>query len=145
MWSRGDFTYRPDDYESEKASNSYLMSVIALMAGFPLPVINLLATAFFYAANRRASPFVRWHCTQALLSQAAMLAMNAPAVYWSLSILFRDAPLTNLYLSYMVTVVIFNLLEFVATVYAAVQTRRGTHVSWWVFGPLTDALVKAGA
>jgi len=143
MWSRGDFSYRPDDYESEKASNSYLMSVIAVMAGLPFPVINLLATAFFYLANRRAAPFVRWHCTQALLSQAAMLAMNAPALYWTLTIVFGDPPITNLYLSYMITVVLFNLLEFIATVYAAVQTRRGTHVSWWVFGPLADLLVKA--
>ncbi|HLB01317.1 MAG TPA: hypothetical protein VJO14_08025, partial [Bacteroidota bacterium] len=79
MWSLRNFSYRPDDYESEKASNSYLMSVVAVMAGLPFPVVNLLATAFFYAANRRARYFVRWHCMQALLSQVAMLAMNGPA------------------------------------------------------------------
>lgn len=142
MWNVRDFTYRPDDYESEKASNSYLMSIIAVMVGLPFPVINLLATAFFYLANRRSKPFVRWHCTQALLSQATMLAMNAPALYWTLSILFGDYTVTNLYLSYMLTVVFFNILEFIATVYAAVQTRRGRHVVWWVFGPVADAIVK---
>jgi uncharacterized membrane protein len=143
MWTRPPFAYRPDEYESEKASNSYLMSVIAVMAGLPFPVINLVATAFFFFANRRGNYFVRWHCTQALLSQAAMLAMNAPGLYWTLSILFGPASVTNLYLSYILTIVIFNLLEFIATVYAAVETRKGRHVQWWVFGAMTNALVKA--
>ncbi len=142
MWSLGDFSYRPDDYESEKASNSYLMSVVAVMVGLPLPVVNLVATLFFYVANRRSAYFVRWHCTQALLSQAAMLSMNVPAFYWTLSIVFGDGTVTNLYLSFMITVVLFNLLEFIATVFAAVQTRRGRHVVWWVFGPLADVMVR---
>jgi len=142
MWSLRNFSYRPDDYESEKASNSYLMSVVAVMAGLPFPVVNLLATAFFYAANRRARYFVRWHCMQALLSQVAMLAMNGPALYWTLSIVFGGGTVTNLYLSYILTIVFFNLLEFIATVYAAVQTRRGRHVVWWVFGPVADLVVK---
>ncbi len=142
MWSLGDFSYRPDDYESEKASNGYLMSVVAVMVGLPFPVVNLAATLFFYMANRRSAYFVRWHCTQALLSQAAMLAMNVPALYWTLSIIFGDDTVTNLYLSYMITVVLFNILEFIATVVAAVQTRRGRHVVWWVFGPLADVMVR---
>jgi uncharacterized membrane protein len=142
MWTLEEFSYRPDDDESEKASNSYLMSIVAVMVGLPFPVVNLLATAFFYLANRRSKRFVRWHCTQALLSQATMLSMNAPALYWTLTIIFGDATVTNLYLSYLITVVLFNLLEFIATVYAAVQTRRGRHVVWWVFGPLADAMVR---
>lgn len=142
MWSTPPFSYRPDEDESEKASNSYLMSVIALMAGLPFPVINLAATGFFFLANRRGRPFVRWHCTQALLSQFAMLAMNGPALYWTLSILFGSWTVTNLYLSYLLTVVLFNLLEFIATIYAAIETRKGRHVEWWVFGPLTNALAR---
>jgi len=142
MWSLKEFSYRPDDYESEKASNSYLMSVVAVMVGLPFPVVNLLATAFFSLANPRSRYFVRWHCTQALISQVAMLSMNAPALYWTLSIVFGDNTVTNAYLSYIITVVVFNILEFIATVYAAVQTRHGRHVVWWVFGPLTDMMVR---
>lgn len=142
MWSTPPFTYRPDEYESEKASNSYLMSVIAVMAGLPFPVINLVATGFFFFANRRGRFFVRWHCTQALISQAAMLSMNAPGVYWTLTIIFGSATVSNPYLSYIITIIIFNLLEFIATMYAAIETRKGRHVEWWVFGPLTNALVR---
>jgi hypothetical protein len=30
----------------------------------------------------------------------------------------------------------------VATLYAAIQTRKGIHVSFWFCGPLTQILVK---
>lgn len=137
------FPYVPDEYESEKASNSYLMSLIAVIVGLPLPVVNLIATAIFYLSNRKASHFVRWHCTQALLAQAVTLVMNAAGLYWTLSIVFGDHVVTNHYIGYIITIVLFNLIEFVATIYAAIRTRKGQHVVWWLFGPLTDAFVRA--
>jgi hypothetical protein len=132
----------PPEEDAEKASNSYLMSVVAIIAGLPLPVINLIATAIFYFGNRRGSYFVRWHCTQALLSQAITLGMNAPAVWWTVAIILAKTEISNAYIAYIITVVVFNISEFAATVYAAVRTRRGLHVEWWLFGPLADAMVK---
>ncbi|CEN37552.1 conserved hypothetical protein [Capnocytophaga canimorsus] len=41
------FPYRVTENEKERASNGYLMSVIAIIAGMPLPIINVLATLFF--------------------------------------------------------------------------------------------------
>ncbi|HEY9006731.1 hypothetical protein [Ohtaekwangia sp.] len=137
------FAYQPDDYESEKASNSYLMSLIAVIAGLPLPIINLLATGFFYLANRKGTFFVRWHCTQALLSQATVLCMNSAGFYWTLSIIFGDNTATNNYIAYIITIVIFNAAEFIMTIYAAVNTRKGKHVHLWFFGPLTDQICKS--
>jgi len=61
------FEYQPSEHEAEKASNSYLMSLIALIAGMPLPIINLIASVIFFVGNRKGTYFVRWHCTQALL------------------------------------------------------------------------------
>ena len=136
------FPYKPNDYEAEKASNSYLMSVVAVIAGLPLPIINLIATAIFFLGNRKGTYFVRWHCTQALLSQATVLIMNSAGFYWTLSIIFGDKILTNDYIAYIITILIFNLAEFVATVYAATQTRKGKHVELWLFGPLTQGLCK---
>jgi uncharacterized Tic20 family protein len=137
-----EFFYRPDEYEAEKASNSYLMSLIALMAGLPLPIVNLIASAIFYISNRKAAHFVRWHCTQALLAQAVTLVMNAAGVYWTLAIVFGSHVVTNHYIGYVFTIVLFNVAEFVATIYAAIRTRKGQHVVWWMFGPLTDAFVR---
>ncbi len=132
----------PGEHECEKASNSYLMSVVALMVGLPLPVINLIATALFFFANRRAERFVRWHCTQALLGQGAALIINAAAVYWTLAILLGSLEVSNGYIAYIIAVVAANVLEFIATIYAAIRTRKGRHVSWYFFGALTDLLVR---
>ncbi|MFZ6012621.1 MAG: hypothetical protein ACOYXT_19915 [Bacteroidota bacterium] len=136
------FAYKPDEYECERASNSYLMSLVAVIAGLPLPIVNLLATAFFYVGNRKGTYFVRWHCMQALLSQLLVLVMNSAGFYWTLSIIFGDNIVTNDYIAYMITIVLFNLIEFGATVYAAVNVRKGKHVSFWFFGLLTETICK---
>ena len=73
--------YKPAEHELEAASNSYLMSLLAVMAGLPFPIINLLATAVFYLANRHRTYFVRWHCTQALVSQLPLFCTNRFA-FW---------------------------------------------------------------
>ncbi|WP_224484842.1 DUF4870 domain-containing protein [Robertkochia aurantiaca] len=136
------FDYNPGEHEREKASNSYLMSLIAVIAGLPLPIINLLATFIFYMGNRKGTYFVRWHCTQALLSQFSLLLCNSIAFWWTLSVFFAQREISDYYIAYMTTVFIFNLFEFMATIYTAVKTRKGEHVEWWFYGPLTQILVK---
>jgi hypothetical protein len=128
----------PNDFECERASNSYVMSVIAIMVGLPFPVINLVATFIFFLGNLKATRFIRWHCTQALFSQIAIVMMNSVGFSWTMRIIFSDVVITNDYLAYMITIVTFNIFEFFVTVYAAVVTRKGKHVEWWVFGPLTN-------
>ncbi len=137
------FAHPPDEYDSEKASNSYLMSLVALMVGLPFPLINLIATVIFFFGNRSSTHFVRWHCMQALLSQMVVLIINAAGVYWTLSIFWGSNIVSDSYLGYIITIILFNILELIATIYAAVQTRKGRHVEWWLFGPLSNALVKA--
>lgn len=137
------FAYKPSDHEAEKASNSYLMSLVALVAGLPLPIINLLATFFFYLANRKGTYFVRWHCLQALFSQLTLLCMNSFGFWWTISILFRDEKSTNHYFAYLFTIILFNIFEFISTIYSAIQTRKGKHVQQWFFGSLTNLICKA--
>jgi uncharacterized membrane protein len=136
------FSYKPGDHEAEKASNSYLMSLVALVAGLPFPIINLLATFFFYLANRKGTYFVRWHCMQALFSQMGLLAVNSACFWWTVSIVFGDETVSNRYFSYFFTVIFFNLLEFISTIYSAVQTRKGIHVQLWFFGGLANLTCK---
>ncbi len=134
------FTYEPGENEAEKASNSYLMSLIAVMCGLPLPIVNLVATGFFYLGNRDGTHFVRWHCTQALISQLSLLFMNSAGFWWTIHIIFYDTEISSPYIAYMMTVLLFNFADFVATIYSAVQTRKGKHVSWWFYGELTNVL-----
>lgn len=143
MIQTNDFAYVPGEHEAEKASNSYLMSLIALMAGLPLPIINLLATFIFFLGNRKGTYFVRWHCTQALLSQFSLIFINSYGFWWTISIIFGSGTITNPYIAYMLSAFLFNLSEFIATIYTAIQTRKGIHVEWWFYGALTHLFVKA--
>lgn len=137
------FDYEPSEHEAEKASNSYLMSLIALIAGMPLPIINLIASVIFFVGNRKATYFVRWHCTQALLSQFSLLFMNSFGFWWTISIMFGPETLSSKYIGYIITILIFNISEFIATIYSAIQTRKGIHVKWFFYGNLTNLICKA--
>jgi uncharacterized membrane protein len=142
MINTATFPYKPGDHECEKASNSYLMSLVALIAGLPLPIINLLATFFFFIANRKGTYFVRWHCMQALFSQLALLGMNSISFWWTISILFSDEKASNSYFAYIFTVILINLAEIVSTIYAATRVRKGKHVQFLFFAPLTNLICK---
>jgi uncharacterized Tic20 family protein len=134
--------YRPGEHEAEKASNSYLMSLVALIAGLPLPIINLMATLFFFLGNRKGTYFVRWHCTQALLSQLSMLLINSIGFWWTVAIIFQGESVTSKYIAYIITVLLFNIAEFVATINTAIKTRKGIHVTWFFYGGLTNLICK---
>ena len=137
-----DFIYEPGEHEAEKASNSYLMSLVIVIAGLPLPILNLLATLAFYLGNRKGTYFVRWHCTQALISQLSLLVMNSFGFWWTVSIVFGSKTIDSSYIAYIVTILLFNLIEFIATLYTAIKTRKGLHVKWWLYGDLTDLICK---
>ena len=136
------FAYKPGEHEAEKASGSYIMSLVALIGGLPLPIINLFATLGFYMANRTETYFVRWHCTQALLSQFSVLFMNSFGFWWTISIMFSPEQVSNNYIAYIITILIFNITEFIATIYTAIKTGKGEHVSWWFYGDLTNLICK---
>jgi uncharacterized membrane protein len=134
--------YKPSDYEAEIASNSYVMSLVALIAGLPLPIVNLIATLIFFLSNRKAGYFVRWHCTQALLSQLSVFFLNSAGFWWTISIIFTDETISVKYLVYISFLIIFNIVESIATVFAAIDTRKGKHVEWFLLGSLTNILCK---
>lgn len=136
------FDYPPAESETERASNSYVMSLVAIVAGLPLPIINLVATGIFWLGNRKGSYFVRWHCNQALLSQVSVLFMNSVGFWWTINIIFEEALISSSYIAYMITVFIFNLCEFIATIYTAIKTRKGIHVKWWLYGEITDRITR---
>ena len=131
-----------NEYERERASNIYLMSLAIVIVGLPFPIINFLATFFMYLSNRTGSYFIRWHSLQALLSQAVVALLNAWGIVWTVSIIFGSESLSNAYIAFLITIALFNLAELVGTIYAAIQTRKGNHVDFWFFGPLTDLICK---
>lgn len=143
MISTASFPYTPEEYETEKASNAYLMSLVVVIVGLPFPIINLIATWGYYMGQRKSSYFVRWHCLQALLSQISIVLINAFALGWTWSIILTERSLSNAYLAYMAVAILYNLLEFAVTIATAIETRKGRHLSWWIYGPLTQLLCKS--
>jgi len=137
------FYYNPDEYESERASNSYLMSLAVIMVGMPLPIVNFIASLIFYFSNRKSTDFVRWHCMQTLLAQIFILPGNAAAVYWTIAIFTDRTSISNIYIAYIITILLFNLIEFISTIHTAIETRKGKHIAWWFFGTLTDLFIKS--
>ena len=89
------FSYKPGEHEAETTSGSYLKSLIAIVVGLPLPIINSIATLVFYLDNRKSIYFVRWHCTQALLSQLSVLFMNSFGFWWTVLIIFTEETVTS--------------------------------------------------
>ncbi len=155
-------TVYPQEYQ--QASNSYLMSVVAVMAGLPLPIINVLASFGYYLAYRKSSYFVRWHCIQATLAQLIMLPFNSFLFWWTVSIIFsndavsfRDierhtyyehhVTLMDLFTSatlyywlYLSLVLFFNLIEFFSVIYTAIHVKKGHNVRWFLISNITDML-----
>lgn len=157
-------TAQPHPHELEQASNSYLMSVISVMAGVPLPIINVIASFIFYLSYRKASYFVRWHCIQSILAQAIMIPFNSVALIWTLNIIFSNVkyfgPFTHhnltgetvaseffysaspYYWLYIAFVALFNIAEFITVIVTASQVRKGKNVRWFLIAGLTDALTS---
>ena len=68
--------------------------------------------------------------------------MNSVGFWWTISIIFITEKPSNYYFAYLITVIIFNILEFISTIYCAIQTRKGKHVQQWFFGGLTNLICK---
>lgn len=136
------FYYKPYDSEMERASNSYLMSLVAVVVGLPIPIVNLFATAFFYLANRKSTAFVKWHCTQALVSQLFLFFFNSFGFWWTISLVFSDAKATNYYFAYIITLIVFNSIEFVTTLILATRVRKGIHAEMYFFADVTNLIWK---
>lgn len=133
---------KPHEHELEAASNSYLMSLLVAMIGLPFPIVNLIATIIFFLANRRQTYFVRWHCMQALVSQLPLFCTNSILFWWTMRVLIGWTSLSSFYFAYLFTVLLFNFIDFIATIHTMIAVRQGKQVEWYVYGPLTHLLCK---
>ncbi|MCD7937654.1 MAG: DUF4870 domain-containing protein [Tannerellaceae bacterium] len=134
--------YGIPEEDAEKASYAYLISTVIMVAAVVIPLLNMFVTFMFYVANRKRSYFVRFHCLQSVLSQVLIFGINTVAVWWSLLILFQKVELSNFYFGYLFTTFIFNLVEFVVSLCAAIQTRKGKDFRYFAFGALTEVICK---
>lgn len=132
----------PHEDEKERASGCYIMSLVAVMIGLPMPIINLLATGLFYFLSRRGTYYVRWNTIQALISQVPLFVMNNILFWWTVRILFCFTELSSEYIAYFITVNLYNIYDFIETVRSAIITREGKVHKWYLYGALTDMICK---
>jgi len=132
----------PHEDEKERASGCYIMSLVAVMIGLPMPIINLLATGIFFLMSRKGTFYVRWNCIQALISQVPLFIMNNILFWWSVRILFCFTDLSSAYIAYFITVNLYNVYDFIETVQSAVKTRKGIIHKWYLYGTITDKICK---
>jgi Zn-dependent protease with chaperone function len=129
------------DDEAESASNAYLLSLVLLVGGAPLPILNLLASVIFFFGARRSAPFVRWHSTQALIGQLVMIPINSTFLWMTVSLLFGHRELDDFYVGWGLVMLGLNAAELGASIYAAIKVRKGEDVRWWGVAPIVDALL----
>jgi uncharacterized membrane protein len=153
-------TYIVQPYEHEQAGNAYLMSIVAVVAGLPLPIINVIASFLFYLAKRKATYYVRWHSLQALLAQAVIMPFNSIALAWTINIFYSsltwektsysqysahlDQDLYTFpsvwYFLYIFLILALNIAEFIGVLITAIGVRNGKNIRWAVIANITDRL-----
>jgi Zn-dependent protease with chaperone function len=129
------------DDEAESASNAYLLSLVLLVGGAPLPILNLLASVIFFFGARRSPPFARWHSSQALVGQLLLIPINTVFMWMTISLLFGRRELDDFYVGWGLVMLGLNAAELIASIYAAVKVRQGVDVRWWSIAPVVDALL----
>lgn len=120
--------------QKEDASFAYLIPFVTLVAGLPLPIVNLLVSLGYMWHVRRKPPFVRFHALQSLLTTIPVVLINAGLVFIVVSVFFRGTAFEPWHGGYLLAAIIFNLVEFVFNIYAAIHARRGELFFFWGFG-----------
>lgn len=128
--------------QREEASNYYLLTLMTVMVGLPFPIINLIACLLYFFNTRSKSAFVKFHAFQAITSQIPIIIMNSISLFWTIHIIFYDYLFTNLYVGYIITVIIFNLVDYFYNIVAAIKARRGQLYMFTFFGTLSYMIYK---
>jgi uncharacterized membrane protein len=126
--------------EKEDAMGAYLMMFAAWGAGFPLPMIGLIASIVYFYLNKKSSTFTAFHSYQALLTHIPVSVMNAAAVIYGCAAIFFDYHGHLFHFSaFLVFAGLWNVLYMAFSITACVRARKGRFYYFWIFGRLAYA------
>jgi uncharacterized Tic20 family protein len=132
--------------EKEDAMGAYLMMFAAWGAGFPLPLVGLIASIIYFYLNKKSSAFTAYHSFQALLTHIPVSVMNAAAVIWGIVLFVIEKPQhLRMYAAFCIFAGIWNVLYMVFSIIACVKARKGRFFYFWVFGRLSFATYYGGS
>ena len=135
-------SYSPSETEKENASNIYILTLMTVILGLPFPILNLFACIGFYFLQRNKTPFTKFHGLQAITSQVPIILMNSGGIFWTLRLLFHKTSISNEYIAYIITILIFNIIDVVYNIIAAMKARKGFIYIYSFFGPLSWMIIK---
>ncbi len=125
--------------EKEDAMGAYLMMFAAWGAGLPFPLLNLIAAIIYFFINKKSSKFVAFHSYQSLLTQVPISLLNAGVIAWVIAIISPCAEDNVYFYTYLVFVVLWNLVYMIFSIIACVKARKGQYYYFWVFGRMAFA------
>lgn len=135
---------QPEDVpirEREDSMGAYLMMFAAMGAGLPLPIMNLVAAIIYYVVHKDKPRFVKYHTLHSLLAQIPVTLLNAGLIFWTIRNLIYENSFTDLFLGYLSTVVLANLIYTIFSIIAAIKARRGRFYYFVFFGRLAFDIV----
>lgn len=126
--------------QREEASFAYLIPFVTIIGGLPLPIVNLIVCVIYWRYVQKKPPFVRFHALQSLFTTIPIVLINAGAVFLLASMFFRDLDYATWMGGYFAAAIIFNLIEFIFNIYAAINARKGRSFLFIGFGALAYRL-----
>lgn len=131
---------QPDEVterERDDAMASYLMMFASWAVGLPLPLLNLIASAIYYAVNRKTSKFVAFHALQSFITQVPVSVLNAGVVGWGIALLVTGggAGLWP-FVGYTIFTAAANIIYIVFSIVALIHAHKGRLYYMPVFGRL---------
>ena len=130
------FEIRMMSTEKERAANAYLMSLVGLMAGLPLPIINLIATAGYFLKFRKSTAFVRFHAFQAMISQVLVVIANSITLSMVIDILWGSGQVSQGFFAWLAVAIFINVFEIIGNIAGAIYAGKGRVYSMFFFGTL---------
>ena len=127
--------------QREEASFAYLIPFVTIIGGLPLPIINLLVCVAYWKYVQKKSPFVRFHALQSLFTTVPIVLINAGVVYIVVQLAFYDWSYESWMGGYFLAAIVFNLIEFIFNIYAAINARKGKSFLFIGFGAMAYDLV----
>jgi len=126
--------------EKEDAMGAYLMMFAAWGAGFPFPLIGLVASIIYFYINKKSSSFTAFHSYQALLTHIPISLLNAAAVIWGVILFVGNAHHhVRVFAAFCTFAGIWNIIYMASSIIACVNARKGRFYYFWVSGRLSFA------
>lgn len=119
--------------EKERAMAAYLTMFATTAMGLPLPFLNFVAALAYHHYIKKTSPFVSFHSYQSLILQIVISLLNGVAVAWAIYS-FVQGNFTNIFYTYLIFILIINLLYFIFSIVASIKAYRGKMFYFFFFG-----------